>query len=640
MNFFEHQASARRQSRWMVWAFALSVLATVLGVTAVMAVGVAFGRAEHMTLADAVLPRLPMLLLIAASIAAVIGTATLYKISQLKAGGGAVAVAQGGTLVPPEARDPRLRRLRNVVEEIAIASGVPPPQVFVLEREAGINAFAAGFSPADAAITVTRGALEKLSRDELQGVVAHEFSHILNGDMRLNIRLMGMVFGLLVIHLIGREVLAQTAHGEKRGGTLTLLGFGLLILGWLGMLCARLIKARIAQQREYLADASAVQFTRQTDGLAGALKKLAGLDAGSRLQHSNGEEVSHMLFGQGLAQAPLFATHPPVLERIRRLQPHFSPSELQHAAAVWNHPGFLEPLEELSAGFATSAPELAPALSPASVVAQVAHPGGDDYRQAEWIAAELPAELRTLAEDPSSAPSLLLALLLSESAARDPALLQERQSQIASSVGEPVAAAVLALQDPVARLARSLRLPLASLAFASLRRLPELQLRLLQSLITRLTLADGQVQPFEFALGHLLRVQLDDWFAPATARPTPSLKLYTCTQPIAQLLAALAAAGTSDAQTAALAFQKGWASLYGGLTPSPSVVQSAAALHAALGTLDGLVPFAKQALIEAMVLVLAFDGRTTVGEAELLRVVCASLHCPLPAALGDVARVG
>ena len=239
-----------------------------------------------------------------------------------------VARELGGTPVATDVRDPLRRRYRNIVEEMAIASGVPVPEIYVLEAENGINAFAAGYAPGDAAIAVTRGALETLDRDELQGVVAHEFSHILNGDMRLNIRLMGVLFGIMVLGLIGRLIVRGGYHTSivssrrDRGTPVVLIvGLGLVILGGIGVFFARLIKAGVSRQREYLADASAVQFTRQSEGIANALKKIGGYADGSSITAADPEEVSHMLFGSGSRLAGLFATHPPLTKRIQALDP-------------------------------------------------------------------------------------------------------------------------------------------------------------------------------------------------------------------------------------------------------------------------------------------------------------------------------
>jgi Zn-dependent protease with chaperone function len=612
----------------MIWAFAVSLLLTVAGVVAIMAVAMALGGSKRIGFVDATLPHLPALLAVGVGVAAVIGLGSLYKIAMLKGGGGKVAVSLGGVLVPPDTRDARQRRLRNVVEEIAIASGVPVPQIYVLEREAGINAFAAGYMPADAAVTVTRGALEKLSRDELQGVIAHEFSHVLNGDMRLNIRLMGLIFGLLVIHIIGREILVNTPRSEKRGPTLAVLGFGLMAVGALGLLCGRLIKARISRQREYLADASAVQFTRQTQGIAGALKKIAGIDAGSTLEASKSEEVSHMLFGDGVGYSRLFATHPPLVERIQRMEPQFKLSALQAKAAEWNDPGYTSDSgDEGPVKFMAAETR---GINAETVVAQVGRPGADDYRYAETLNATIPLALRDAAQADADAPALLMALLMDG----NEAIAVQQRAAITTMRGAAETAKTVALWQQTLNLHAALRLPLAALAFPTLRQRPAAELLALQTLINTLVQADGRIGAFEFVLARMLSVQLGDWLSPSAASSTGKARLPDLQDEVALLLSAVADAGTARGGEARRAFAAGWAHLW------PTVHREAAlpaewpvALDAALTRLDTLIPVAKQMLIEALVKTLAQDGRVTVGEAELLRVTCASLHCPLPPVL-------
>src|SRR5688572_22250190 len=280
MNFFERQAAARRTSSRLVVLFALAVAGIVFAIDA--AAFLAYGAG-----ADAEPGEIGALLVFTTLLTlGVIGLGSLYRVASLRGGGEPVALQLGGTPVPEDTTDFNLRRLRNVVEEIAIASGVPVPRIYVLEHEQAINAFAAGYSPADAVVAVTRGALDRLNRDELQGVIAHEFSHILNGDMRLNVRLIGVLFGILVLAIIGRKVLQFGRIGgrDNRGAAAVLLAaLVAMAIGYIGLFFGRMIKAGVSRSRETMADASAVQFTRQTRGLAGALKKIGGLGEGSRL---------------------------------------------------------------------------------------------------------------------------------------------------------------------------------------------------------------------------------------------------------------------------------------------------------------------------------------------------------------------
>jgi len=339
MDFFARQERSRRTSRFLVAAFALSFAAVVLATTAVAAAVLRAYSSRDTTftfssgLGDFLLEHAGLLGLIAVGTLAFMTFASLYRAATLARGGGQVARLLGGTELSGDVADLPRKQLLNVVEEMAIASGLPMPDVYVLEEEAGINAFAAGLTPSDAAIAVTRGAIEQLDRRELQGVIAHEFSHILHGDMRLNQQLIGFSFGILVVSMIGRWLLRAARFGRRgrnSGGTAAAvaLGVAFTLIGAIGLLLSRLIKAGVSRERERLADASAVQFTREPEGLASALKKIGGYTA--RLTSVDSEEVAHMLFERASpAFRGLLATHPPLVERIRALDPSFDPRELK-----------------------------------------------------------------------------------------------------------------------------------------------------------------------------------------------------------------------------------------------------------------------------------------------------------------------
>jgi Zn-dependent protease with chaperone function len=332
-DFFDRQDAARRNTTRLVVLFVLAVVAIMVSIHVLLAVALGYlgahpaGGAERSLLTD---PAIAAVAFVGTLI--VVGGGSLFKVAQLRGGGRVVAEQLDGRLVSPDTTDPAERQLMNVVEEMAIAAGMPAPPVYLMEREAGINAFAAGFAPGEAVIGVSRGAAEQLSRDELQGVIAHEFSHILNGDMRLNIRLIGLLHGILIVGMLGYFVLRMTAFSGHRGrrsrdqGNAMLpilaIGLGLMIVGFFGTFFGNLIKAAVSRQREFLADAAAVQFTRQPDGIAGALKKIGGLPAGSTIQNPNAPEASHMFFGRATSGfSAMFSTHPPLRERIRRIDP-------------------------------------------------------------------------------------------------------------------------------------------------------------------------------------------------------------------------------------------------------------------------------------------------------------------------------
>jgi len=643
VNFFARQDQARRQSRRLVLLFAIAVVAVVAAVDFFFLL--AFGGLGKVSAPGSVAGGLLLSSLLTLGI---IGVASLYRMAALRQGGAAVAIQLGGTPVPEDTHDFHYRRLRNVVEEIAIASGVPVPQLFVLEQEPGINAFAAGYAPSDAAIAVTRGALDRLNRDELQGVIAHEFSHVLNGDMRLNIRLMGVLFGILVLAVIGRKVLLHGRGGRNSKGTAPVLlaALGLMVVGYVGLFFGRLIKAGVSRQREVLADASAVQFTRQTRGLAGALKKIAGLPEGSKLGSRDAEEVSHMLFGDGVGFSSLFATHPPIVERIQALEPSFKPSMLADLAAKYQmHPpsgvdedialGLAGPAPSRSAGsppLPGEAVELA--VTPPAVVAQVGAPRNDDYLRAGELMQSMPEVLRRAAHEREEVVPLLFGLLMA-----GPGPVRERQQyELAARHDERLARQAVDYAERLAELPRLLHLPLAAMALPALRRRPRPELERFMDGCFALTHADGEVTLFEYCLGRLLRVQVRDALDPAGAWVPGRRHLSRCTAPALTLMAVLAQAGHGDPAEARRAYLAALARVFPRLdAPYDPPADPLRALDEAWPVLDEVEPMGKELLLEGLVAAIGHDGRISVAEAELLRVVCASLHCPLPPMLEPAA---
>jgi Zn-dependent protease with chaperone function len=639
MNFFAQQERARSHTKRMLFLFVIAVATIVFAVDVVMVI--AFGAVgKHDRPGDAT----GALIVSTAIVLAIIGLSTLYKVSTLRSGGGAVARQFGATQIEEGTRDFAHRRLRNVIEEIAIASGVPVPEIYVLQDEPGINAFAAGYTPADAAVTVTQGCLDKLTRDELQGVIAHEFSHVLNGDMRLNIRLMGVVFGILVIGIAGRKLMENTGRSKDSGGVVA-FGIAILIIGYIGVFFGRLIKAGISRQREYLADASAVQFTRQTVGIAGALKKIGGLAEGSKLASAETEEVAHMLFGDGVGYSALFATHPPLEARIKVIDPTFNPSEFAQIARAWAQPvqvGDAEGAQVSISGFApagfvagaasASKPTLPHAdaeiaLTPKKVVTQVAHPGSDDYRAATAIHTTISERLRGFAYDPERCAQVVFALAL-DSAAE----LRERQLRgLEKRYDAATRAGVEEIAGEIADLHPMQRLPLAQLAFPALRRRPRPQLQGFLVALNELIQADGRVQLQEYCLAKLVGVQVIDSLDPSKAKTSGSNKLADCKGEVTSVIAVIARYGNDDASEAERAYLLGMHEVL------PDAIDVYAppedfvlALDKALPKLDLLSPMGKELLIKGLTRAIGADGKVAVSEAELLRTICAALHCPLP----------
>ncbi|WP_412543702.1 M48 family metallopeptidase [Longispora sp. K20-0274] len=680
MNFFERQRHLRRMSVRLVLLFALAVvgIVVVVDLAVVLAMG-AFGQPAS-RLAG---------LLVASTVATAgaIGLATLYRTATLRGGGGRVARELGGDYVPHDTTDPQLRRLRNVVEEIAIASGVSVPEVYVLQHESAINAFAAGWSTSDAAVAVTRGALETLNRDELQGVIAHEFSHVVNGDMRLNIRLIGLLFGIMFLALAGETMLRAGAFGrsrdEKSGGNpLPLIGIALVAAGWVGVLAGRLIKASVSRQREYLADAAAVQFTRQTAGIAGALKKIGGLPGGSRLGAPKAEEVAHMLFGTGSKdRASWFATHPPLADRIRALDPTFDPAQLTALAEGWAQSPPNGMREDLTLGLTGHAPRVrgaGPATEPAApsgagagadtragaavgagtragagapvgpaaeggragddaagargtpagdlVVARVASPDAGSYRHAEAFLARIPEQFADRARSVDRVVPLVLGLLLSA----DPEVRARQHADLVTRYDRATADAAWLEANALTGLPAVLRLPLAELAFPALRHRTTAEQEGVLGAVYTLINADGRTSPFEYCLSRMLHRNLYEALHPQPRR-TAALPLSRVRREIAVLLAVLAGAGQSDPAAADRAYRAGLALALPDEAPvRPALPGGVLDLEDGWAVLDRLDPGAKETLVRAAVAVISEDAVAQVAEIELLRTVCALLHCPLP----------
>jgi len=626
MLFFERQEAVRRRSRWLVLAFVLAVLVVVLAVNAVAWVlFVALPGQPQAALPVAVGTTVATLLLMAG--------ASLHRIIGLRRGGAAVAQAMGGTPVPPDTTDPAHRRLRNIVEEMAIAAGTSVPLVFVLEDEARINAFAAGHGPADAAVAVTRGALDRLNRAELQAVIAHEFGHIVHGDIRLNLRLLGALFGIVVLGMVGRHLLVAGRRG-RNALPLLLLALALVVVGAIGLFAARLIKAGLSRQREFLADAASVQFTRDPDALVGAFLKIAGVPGKRRMAAIEAEEISHMLFDDGAGLSGWWATHPPLLARIQALRPGFKPVRLDDAYARQALPAPSGLDEDRALAFAAMAPLPAPearvALSPAALVATIGQCQAADHTRAQAVLAALPEVAERAARDREHALPLLYGLLLSDAAP----VRQRQRSELAARGEAALVEQAFDFSDRLAGLHPSLRLPLAELALASLKRRPCAEVQQIADVVFALSHADSRVCLFEYALAQMLRLQLEASIDPAIAWRRPQIKLVACEAEVVAVLAAMAQAGhetTADAQRAFMAgLQRVLPNSVARYVPPTAGL---AALDEAWPRLDALLPKAKLQVLEGLAAAASHDGHLRVAEAELLRLVARLLQAPLPAAL-------
>jgi Zn-dependent protease with chaperone function len=633
MDFFTAQDRSRSRTAWLVFLFICAVFVVVVAVYAVV-LAVLF----H-TSADANFkwfdPRL--FLMIGSGTLGLILIGSIAKISALSKGGGYVAESLGGRPILPATTDANERKVLNVVEEMAIASGVPVPQVYLMDGEKGINAFAAGYSVNDAVVAVTRGCIEQLNRDELQGVVAHEFSHILNGDMRLNIRLIGLLSGIMLIATIGRSILrsgSRSSYGKRRvrvkssgkgGGQVYLLALLLLVVGYIGVLMGRLIQSAVCRQREFLADASAVQFTRNPFGIAGALKKIGGYAAGSKIQSPAAGEACHMFFVK--AVSALFATHPPLAERIKRIDPSVAAELLTGAV----------PERQAAAG-AAAWDALNPSVSRISasapaVIQQVGKITPGHVSLGTAFLAALPSAAKEAAGEILGASALVCALLLSKDA-------EEKEKQTAlleKSAPLEMRRQVKKLDQALTDLNPRLRLPTLDLALPALRLMSVQQYETLKGYIDALATADDRLSIFEFSVKEVIVSRVEAAFTPRT----PKIRYKSITalaDDCVNLISALAAAGHANPQDAEKAFRAGLAVL-------PLKTEKAdmptiggipfQALHVALSRFAASSPGVKKAVFEACAHCVLYDKTVSISEAELLRAIAYAMDIPLPPFLPD-----
>lgn len=655
-NFFEQQAQARTATNRLVVLYLLAVASITAVIT--MAFHVLFlvqSTKQAARFGQAVDPSASFGLDagVALIVLAVIAISSFIRMAQLGGSGEKVAELLGGTPVDPSTKDPLERRLMNVIEEMSIASGIPVPRVYVLQDEPGINAFAAGLKPGQAVIGITRGTLEQLTRDELQGVVAHEFSHIFNGDMRLNLRLMGVLGGILVLATIGRLMFqvsprtrsSSSSDSKNDGNALVIFGIVLFVIGYIGVFFARLIKAAVSRQREYLADASAVQYTRNPDGIGGALMKIRDSADQSLIQSHFAEEASHMFFGSALNFSSVFATHPPLEDRIGRVaplllqvgawHPREAMSETPSGGAVGTSAREVNQLAKdslaalsVAAIGLNSAPRAVPASAVKSMISSIGAPGAADVLAARSFLEKLPDSIRARTRDGQGAVLLVVSLFL-ESAEGS----LEQNAILSAALGPDEIREVHEIRAQLASLAETDRLSLLELSLPPLRQLTEPSKEMLLKLGHDLAHADGDVDLYEYVALTLLEHQL---MRDLKARkPRPAMNSQRTSNDLSLLLSAISYAGADDITAAKNAFDSGSLvvqSSLGQLTTFRALDECKLDLISdSIERLSYLEPAAQKKVIEACAQIIMFDGLVTVKEAELLKALCTVLEAPLPA---------
>jgi Zn-dependent protease with chaperone function len=623
MDFFEAQDEARKKTKWLVLWFVLAVIGVLVAVDLLVIALYDGPNQIYIVITASVLTGGIML------------AASGYKTTQLSAGGSVVAEDLGGRLVMPGSADFEEKRLLNIVSEMALASGMPVPQVYLLDHEEGINAFAAGTEPSNAVIGVTRGCLQRLSREELSGVIAHEFSHIINGDMRLNMRLMGLVFGLVVISIIGRGMVqllrfqgGSSRRNNKEGGNvmlvLFLLGLGLLVIGGLGSLFGRLIQAAVSRQREFLADASSVQFTRNPDGIVGALKKIGGSEIGSKIKAPKAVEASHMFFSNGGMFNFFLMTHPPLDVRIRAVQKNwdgkFESSEIKPIAAdrTTKNEKRNGPLD---------------ALPGAVVLGAVSGIGQGERRRistGQQLHQGISQRWREAIHDREEAQAVIFGLLLN----KDEKFLSKEVSFLEEEAGGEAKELALKWQAEARGLHSARKIALVEMALPTLRSLSPLEYERFRDIMRWLIASDGQVELFEFMIQRVIERHLGSYFERKAFRNI-AYHQFDRLLPEANILVStvseIGAGCADDAEAAYLEATSDWKDRL-----DRKGVSSHDELDEALDKFSQASPLVKRQILVACVTAAARDGKLSSREAELLRTIADSIGCPLPPFPGEV----
>ena len=636
MNFFEAQDKARRNTLWMILLFILAVGGLIFLTNLLLLVVLAYLKTGYFIFSLSELNsflEMPVFVGVTVGVCLLIFGGSFYKTMSLSKGGPAVAEMLGGRLVPQSTNDLQQRQLLNVVEEMSIAAGMPIPKVYLLE-ENSINAFAAGQSPANAVIGVTRGALTLLSREELQGVIAHEFSHIFNGDMRLNIRLIGVLHGILLVGMIGYFILRSLRFAgrsrSKKGGNgivvIIALGIGLMVIGYAGTFFGQWIKAVVSRQREYLADSSAVQFTRNRDSIAGALKKIGGSGAGSYIEDPAAPLYSHAYFANGLGSfwQSLFATHPPLEKRIRAIDPRWDGKFL--TSRVSRQPASPETSGVASAKAAEFAVNTAILSAAGAAIDQIGTLNEENIEQVRQLIVAMPGSLREAAQSAYSARAVVYASLINHQVGNKDvlALLEQHANR-------EMPALTRQYLPEIKKLDEHMKLPLLELCINALRELSTNQFIQFERAINKIIVADKKVDLIEWVIQRLVLQQLNEHFGLRKPPKARHSTLGAVKADAETLMSLIAYVEHEDDSEAANAFDHGKKEI--GATALNIVPREELSLNILNQSLDNLMqlkPLVKPRILLAMVAIVLADGKTTPRGVELVRTISTCLDCPMP----------
>jgi Zn-dependent protease with chaperone function len=650
MNFFEHQEQAKKQTSLLITYFIIAVAMIILIIYLSIALVLYSPTEPFNSLTQLLIWDPNLFTLVSCGVLGVVVLGSTYKMIALSKGGDSIATELGGILLNYSTTDPDEKKIINIVEEMSIASGIPVPRIYLLENENSINAFAAGNSISNAVIGVTRGSITLLNRDELQGVIAHEFSHILNGDMNLNLRLIGILHGILLIGLTGEMILRSMRYGRSsRGskkdggaGALILIALTLFSVGYIGVFFGKLIKSAVSRQREFLADASAVQFTRLPGGIAGALKKIGGLSYGSKLITPKAQEASHMFFSNGLRNSflSLLATHPPLIKRIQRIEPTFKGDypEVSKSALHMSSPEktikavrdnfLMNPTSPYAMAMATAV------LNANKLTDSIGTIGEPQLEYAKDLIKTLPTNVSGVIHDTYGARAIIYALLLSkEVGVREDQITKLAQLAEADVIRRTIniSQAILGIEDRV-------RLPLAFLTIPALKNLSVQQYEVFKKNINDLIAFDNQQTIFEFCLKRIITQQLDLAIKNIKVHSTEIDNLNNLEKPIKSLIWSLAVSGHSSDLEIKESFIHSIKTL--DLDSSHEGLKAGVnQLDKDLTSLNSASPRLKKQILDACVDCVTKDGKATLNEAELLRTIAISLECPTPPLLQESSKL-
>lgn len=639
MDFFEAQDRAKQATWKLLGLYLAAVVLIILSVYVVslLLIGYAGGGIGQ--------PWQPGLFFIVTTLTLIlIVSGTLFRIAQLRKGGSAVAEMLGGRKVDSSSTDPNERQLVNIVEEMSIASGLPVPDIYLLDKEENINAFAAGFGTDDAAVGVTKGAITQLNRDELQGVIAHEFSHIFNGDMRLNIRLIGILNGILLLHITGMILMRSTffmggsrrsSSNDNSGGNakiaLLLMGLALIIIGYIGMMFGRMIQAAVSRQREYLADAAAVQYTRNPDGIAGALEKIGRMKKGAEIKDGHSMEFSHMFFANGFHTAldKLFATHPPLDKRIQAIQPGRDSSHIKQKEQVDNpvNKNRVGKSYRQEAGGSAAGPLNETLPLQEILLGAIGTMNERSVKQASHILKEIPSELKEAAHEPFQSEALIYALLLSSNNRS----LKAAPDWSKEFLNDDISKQVSYLLTKLSGSKREWALPLAEISIPALRRMSASQYGLFRQNLKNIIDHDDKVSLFEFSLEKLTEHRLDQHFKDEKTPKVKHHNLKPLEKELSVILSALAHASEKDKESA---FITGVDVLQ---NAAPNNMQFLSENDFTFDDVDAaLQEFAQSAnpvkryLMKSMIHCVMSDDSLSLEELELLRAMAEVIGTPIP----------